>query len=131
VQWASFLSAVQRLTPQRLHGQLMGAVESLGALCPGIGLLLGGLLVAVGTPRSAFLIVGAGAALTTIAFIRLAANAALEPASELVGAGREASPGAPPDVRELPPTGPPGPGEIGVVRDQPADPHVSNTPFAP
>jgi hypothetical protein len=79
VQWASLLSAVQRLTPQSLHGQMMGAVESLGALCPGIGLLLGGVLVALSSPRVAFLVVGTAATASTAAFVRLSLRG-LEPA---------------------------------------------------
>lgn len=72
VQWASLISAVQQLAPGRLHGRLMGAVESLGALCPAIGLALGGLLVAAVGTRAAFLIVGAGAVACTAVFARLA-----------------------------------------------------------
>jgi hypothetical protein len=79
VQWASLLSAVQQLTPQALHGRMMGAVESINALCPGIGLLLGGALVAIGSTRSAFLIVGLGATATTAAFLRIGARSGLEP----------------------------------------------------
>jgi predicted MFS family arabinose efflux permease len=79
VQWASLLSAVQQLTPQSLHGRMMGAVESINALCPGIGLLLGGALVAIGSTRSAFLIVGLGATATTAAFLRIGARSGLEP----------------------------------------------------
>jgi MFS_1 like family len=71
VQWASLISAVQRLTPPALHGRLMGAVESLGSLCPGIGLALGGGLVALSSPRGAFLAVGLGAVATTASFIGL------------------------------------------------------------
>jgi hypothetical protein len=71
VQWASLISAVQQLTPQRLHGRLMGAVESLGAICPAIGFSLGGALVAISSPRGAFLIAGLGATATTAAFVRL------------------------------------------------------------
>jgi len=71
VQWAPLVSAVQLLTPQLLQGRVMGAVESIGALCPAIGLSLGGALVALSSPRTAFLAVGAGAALTTIAFVRV------------------------------------------------------------
>ena len=66
VQWASLISTVQRLTPQRLHGRLMGAVESLGALCPAIGLSLGGVLVALSSPRTAFLVVGIASSAMTI-----------------------------------------------------------------
>jgi MFS family permease len=71
IQWASLISAVQRLTPQHLHGCLMGAVESLGSLCPAIGLSAGGALVALSSPRTAFMIAGAGAVTTTIVFLRL------------------------------------------------------------
>jgi len=71
VQWASLISAVQRLTPQRLHGRLMGAVESLGAICPAVGFSLGGAIAAIGSPRVAFLVAGIGATLSTTAFVRL------------------------------------------------------------
>ncbi len=66
VQWPSMISAVQALTPPDLHGRLMGAAESLGSLCVGLGLPLGGGLVALTSPRTAFVIVGAGAVLGTI-----------------------------------------------------------------
>ncbi len=71
VQWAAFISAVQRLTPPNLQGRLMGAVESLGAVSPAVGLALGGALVALSSPRVAFVVVGLGAALSTVAFVRL------------------------------------------------------------
>ncbi len=71
VQWAAFISAVQRLTPPDLQGRMMGAVESLGTIFPAFGLALGGALVALSSPRGAFLVVGLGAALSTIAFVRL------------------------------------------------------------
>jgi hypothetical protein len=71
VQWAALISAVQRLTPESLHGRMMGAVESLGAICPGIGLSLGGAIAALSSPRAAFLVAGVGASLSTIAFVRL------------------------------------------------------------
>jgi predicted MFS family arabinose efflux permease len=76
VQWASLISAVQSLTPQSLQGRLMGAVESLAAACPAVGLLMGGALVALSSPRVAFLVAGIGAAATTLAFLRLSLNAA-------------------------------------------------------
>ena len=92
VQWASLLSAVQQLTPPRLHGRMMGAVESLGALCPAIGLLLGGILVTLSSARTAFLVVGLGATVTTAAFLRLAAGSGLQPAASASGpaSGEEA-----------------------------------------
>jgi MFS family permease len=71
VQWAPLVSAVQRLTPQRLQGRVMGALESIGAVFPAVGLSLGGLLVAISSPRTAFLVLGTGAALMTVAFARI------------------------------------------------------------
>jgi MFS family permease len=71
VQWASLISAVQRLTPPDLHGRMMGAVESLGAISPAIGLSLGGAVTALSTPRVAMLVIGLCAAATTAAFVRL------------------------------------------------------------
>jgi MFS family permease len=87
LEWPSLISLVQRLTPQHLHGRLMGAVESLGALSLAIGLPLGGALVAISSTRVAFLVVGLGAAATTVAFIRLTLRG-LEPEPEH---GRDAS----------------------------------------
>jgi MFS family permease len=68
VQWAALISGVQRLTPGGLQGRLMGAVESIGAICPVIGLSLGGALVAASSPRGAFLVVGVGGSAMTAAF---------------------------------------------------------------
>ncbi len=90
VQWASLLSAVQQMTPARLHGQLMGAAESIAAICPAAGLLLGGGLVAVSSPRSAFLVVGIGASVMTIPFLRLAASAHLRQGGGTAGASTAA-----------------------------------------
>jgi MFS family permease len=65
------ISIVQMVTPEHLQGRMMGAVESLGALPIAIGLPLGGLLVAVSSPRTAFAIVGAGAGVMTVVLLRL------------------------------------------------------------
>jgi hypothetical protein len=71
VEWASVISLIQRLTPPELHGRLMSAVESIGALSLTLGLSLGGALVALSSPRGAFLVVGIGAAMMTLPFLRL------------------------------------------------------------
>jgi MFS family permease len=71
VQWASLIGTVQQLTPQRLHGRLMGTVESIGALCPLIGLPLSALVLTLGSPRVAFLVFGLAAAAATAGFLRL------------------------------------------------------------
>lgn len=71
VQWASLLGTVQLLTPGRLRGRLMGGVESIGALCPLIGLPLSGLVMALSSPRIAFFLFGSIIAATTLGFARL------------------------------------------------------------
>ena len=71
IQWAALFTAVQRLTPPALHGRLMGGVESLAALCLAGGLALGGGLVAVSSPRIAFLTTGLGAVVASVALLRL------------------------------------------------------------
>jgi len=95
VELPSLNSIVQRLTPQYLHGRLMGAVESLAALCVAIGLPLGGILVALSSPRTAFLVVGLGAVATSVALHRLS-RGELQPAVDdrertpmAIGAGSE------------------------------------------
>jgi Major Facilitator Superfamily len=81
LEWPSLISLVQRLTPQHLHGRLMGAVESLAAMSLAIGLPLGGALVALSSVRTAFLVIGSIDAAATAAFVRLTL-AGLEPAAE-------------------------------------------------
>jgi hypothetical protein len=71
LEWPSLISLVQNMTPQHLHGRLMGAVESLAALGLAVGLPLGGALVALSSTRAAFLIIGIGTLATTAAFVRI------------------------------------------------------------
>jgi hypothetical protein len=75
VQWASLISAVQRLTPQMLLGRLMSAVEAIGALCPAIGFLLGGAITALSSPRVALLVAGLVATAATSVFYRTTMHA--------------------------------------------------------
>ncbi len=82
VQWASLISTVQRLTPPPLQGRMMGAVESLGAVSPALGLSLGGSLAALSSPRTALLAVGLGAIATTAAFVRLSLPPTAAPAAD-------------------------------------------------
>jgi MFS family permease len=71
LQWPSLISAVQLLTPSALHGRLMSAVGSLNALCPAIGFMLGGAIVALASTRLALTLAGVVATLATLAFLRL------------------------------------------------------------
>lgn len=71
IQWPALISAVQRITPRRLQGRMMGAIGSMGALCPAIGFALGGLIAAASSTRIAMLVAGAVASAATVAFARL------------------------------------------------------------
>jgi Transmembrane secretion effector len=67
----SLISIVQRITPKHLHGRMMGAVESLIAVCIAIGLPLGGVLVALSSPRGAFLVLGLVTAASSVALFHV------------------------------------------------------------
>jgi predicted MFS family arabinose efflux permease len=115
VQWASLISAVQRLTPQRLQGRLMGAVESIGAVCPAVGLSLGGALVVLSSPRVAFLVAGLGATATTAAFLRLSLHDAT-PAMAADDTNATVA-GRAPHAQESPPRDQGGLGEPAAIGD--------------
>lgn len=60
VQWVSMISAVQELTAPSMQARVMSVLESIGAAMPGIGFVLGGVVAAVASPRTAFLAAGLG-----------------------------------------------------------------------
>jgi MFS family permease len=60
VQWVSTISAVQEMTVAGMQARVMSVLESIGAAMPGVGFLLGGVVAAVASPRTAFLIAGLG-----------------------------------------------------------------------
>jgi predicted MFS family arabinose efflux permease len=60
VQWISVVTALQEATPSDYQARIVGLLESIGAAMPGVGYLLGGALVALGSPRTAYAVAGAG-----------------------------------------------------------------------
>jgi predicted MFS family arabinose efflux permease len=60
VQWISVVTALQEMTPADYQARIVSMLESLGAAMPGIGYLLGGVLTAIGSPRTAYAVAGAG-----------------------------------------------------------------------
>lgn len=105
LEWPSLISLVQRLTPQHLHGRLMGSVESLAALSRAIGVPLGGALVVLSSARVAFLVIGLGAVAATAAFVRLTLIG-LEPGTDGGGLDAPATGGPPVEVGRPLPYGP-------------------------
>ena len=50
-----------------------GPVESVGSLFPALGFVLGGVVTAAATPRTALAVAGGGALLLAVVFLRVAA----------------------------------------------------------
>jgi MFS family permease len=113
LQLGPLISGIQRLTPPALQGRVMGALESIGALSPALGLGLGGLLVALTSPRTAFAIVGAGAALTTWGFARVHVDR--------IPAAGEAEAAGPATTRAIASAGDRAPGESVEKPGQPSE----------
>jgi predicted MFS family arabinose efflux permease len=80
VQWIAVVTALQEATPADYQARIVGLLESIGAAMPGVGYVLGGALVAIGSPRTAYAFAGGGVlVLLLIGFLlrsRIAAGAA-------------------------------------------------------
>ncbi len=71
VQWIAVVTALQEATPSDYQARIVGLLESLPAAMPGIGYLLGGALVALGSPRTAYGVAGAGVLVLVLAAVAL------------------------------------------------------------
>jgi MFS family permease len=60
VQWVALMSAVQELTTSRFQARVIGLLESIGRMMPGIGFILGGVIAEVLNPRASFVVAGVG-----------------------------------------------------------------------
>jgi MFS family permease len=67
VQWISVVTALQELTPADYQARVVSMLESLAAGMPGVGYLIGGALTALGSPRTAYAVSGAGVLLLVLA----------------------------------------------------------------
>lgn len=74
VQWVAHLTALQERTPPALQARVGGLMESVGAAVPGLGYLMGGVLVTALSPRVAFVVAGAGVLLLAPLLGRAAAE---------------------------------------------------------
>jgi hypothetical protein len=59
-QWASVETAVHQLVDEHFRLRVSAMLESMAALAPGVGIVLGGGLTALFSPRVAYLVAGAG-----------------------------------------------------------------------
>jgi MFS family permease len=80
VQWIAVMTALQEVTPRSFQARVTGLLESLAAAMPGVGYVLGGILVSIGNPRTAYAVAGVGVLvlvlLATLARPRVAARSA-------------------------------------------------------
>jgi predicted MFS family arabinose efflux permease len=60
IQWVAVMTALQQVTPTDYQARMAGLLESIGAAVPGLGYLVGGAIVALASPRSAYAIAGGG-----------------------------------------------------------------------
>jgi MFS family permease len=67
VQWISVVTSLQEMTPADYQARIVGLLESLGAAMPGVGYVIGGGLVAVGSPRTAYAVAGIGVLVLVLA----------------------------------------------------------------
>jgi MFS family permease len=88
VQWIALITAVQEQTLAQLQGRVMGFLESMAALCLGVGFSLGGAVAALFNARVTFIMAGAVALAATLAFARATARAEAAP-REQFGPGAE------------------------------------------
>jgi len=71
IQWIAVMTALQERTPAGYQARITGLMESLGAAMPGVGYLLGGAIVALWSPRTAYAIAGAGVLVLVVAALPL------------------------------------------------------------
>ena len=74
VQWIAVITALQEMTPADYQARIVGLLESLGAAMPGVGYLIGGALVALGSPRTAYAVAGAGVLVLVLGALILRPN---------------------------------------------------------
>jgi predicted MFS family arabinose efflux permease len=76
VQWVSAMTALQESTPPEYQARVSGLMESIGAAMPGVGFLIGGVIVELSSPRTAYTVAGIGV------IVLVVAAALLKPAYE-------------------------------------------------
>ena len=83
-QWASVETALHRLVDEAFRARTAAVLEALAAIAPGAGILLGGALTAMFSPRAAYVVAGLGLMVLVIA-ARLS-GASIAPSSRAASA---------------------------------------------
>jgi predicted MFS family arabinose efflux permease len=87
VQWISVVTTLQEITPIDYQARIVGLLESLGAAMPGVGYLIGGALVALGSPRTAYAVAGIGVLVLVLGALVTRPSLARRPAQRRRAAG--------------------------------------------
>jgi hypothetical protein len=66
-QWASVETTMHQLVDEAFRARTTAVLESLAAIAPGVGIVLGGTLTAVFSPRAAYFAAGAGLVVLVLA----------------------------------------------------------------
>jgi MFS family permease len=66
IQWVSVMTALQESTPDDLQARITGLLESVTSAMTGVGFLIGGIITAVTSPPTAFVVSGIGVALLVL-----------------------------------------------------------------
>jgi hypothetical protein len=74
VQWIAVITALQEITPPDYQARIVVLLESLGSAMPGVGYVIGGALVALGSPRTAYAVAGAGVLVLVLGALILRPN---------------------------------------------------------
>jgi len=74
IQWIAVMTALQEETARDYQARITGLMESLGAAMPGAGFLIGGAIVALSSPRTAYAVAGGGLLLLLIGAFPLRAR---------------------------------------------------------
>ena len=93
IQWVSVMSGVQELTAPRYQARVVGLLESIGMLMPGIGFILGGVIAEVLDPRASFFAAGGGVLLVVVAAAALLRGIDWTPEGEPAAAAEGAAVG--------------------------------------
>jgi MFS family permease len=80
-QWIAVVTAVQHAVSAVAQSSVMAVLESINQIMPAVGFLLGGVLVALGSPRTAYAVAAGGVLIVLLA----AAAAARRSASDRRG----------------------------------------------
>ena len=105
-QWIAVVTTLQEMTPTDYQARIVGLLESLAAAMPGVGYLIGGALVVLGSPRTAYAVAGVGVLVLVLAALVIRPSLAAREISRRRAAGDLPLPDSLAPAPTLEPSGP-------------------------